>query len=261
MRNRTAPHIPILLAVTLLLGVASACQSTSDGKAENNKTATTGDKPTAEPGSTPSSAPAEGDREGFPNVDLAPAGKGIATFAGGCFWCMEPPFEAMEGVEAVYSGYAGGKEANPTYHDVGYGKTGHTEAVRVIYDKDKVSYELLAKVFWRNINPTQVNGQFPDHGTQYRTAIFYHDADQKRIAEETRKEVAAKFDDPIVTEITEITAANAFYPAETYHQDFYLKDKDHYSRYRNGSGRDAFLKKVWGDEAGGYSLHGGEKKH
>jgi methionine-S-sulfoxide reductase len=188
-------------------------------------------------------------------ADLAPAGMGLATFAGGCFWCMERPFESIEGVTAVYSGYTGGPEENPTYQQVGGGDTGHTEAVRVVYDPAKVSYALLLEVFWRNIKPTQVDGQFVDNGTQYRTGVFYHDEAQQKEALASKRELAAtgKFDGPIVTEITK---AAAFWPAEAYHQDFYITHPDHYQQYRSRSGRDQYLRKIWGDEAGGYSKHG-----
>jgi len=188
-------------------------------------------------------------------AELAPAGMGIATFAGGCFWCMERPFESIEGVTAVISGYTGGPELNPTYQQVGGGDTGHTEAIRVVYDPAKVSYALLLEVFWRNIKPTQVNGQFVDNGTQYRTGIFYHDDAQKKEALESKKELgeSGKFDGPIVTEITQ---AEVFWPAEAYHQDFYITHSDRYQQYRSRSGRDQYLEKIWGEEAGGYSKHG-----
>jgi methionine-S-sulfoxide reductase len=190
-----------------------------------------------------------------PDVDLHPQDRAIATFAGGCFWCMEKPFEVIDGVDAVYSGYTGGPEINPSYKDVAGGRTGHTEAVRIIYDPQKVSYELLLNVFWRNIDPTQVNGQFVDHGRQYRTGIYTHDDEQMRLSLKTRDEVQEKFQKPIVTEIL---AAQDFYVAETYHQDFYKTNPRHYQGYRKGSGRDRFLENVWGEEAGGYSLHGGK---
>lgn len=209
-----------------------------------------------EPQSGAASAPApEEDPKAIADDDLAPEGMGIATFAGGCFWCMERPFETIDGVTAVISGYTGGPEDHPTYHQVGSGTTGHAEAIRVIYDPSKVTYDLLLKVFWRNIDPTQENGQFVDHGAQYRTAIFYHDDTQKAAAEASLKALQAsgRFDDKIVTEITK---AGDFWPAETYHQDFYKKNPEHYLRYRKGSGRDNYLDSVWGEEAGGYSLHG-----
>ncbi len=168
-----------------------------------------------------------------------------AIFAGGCFWCIEPPFDKLDGVKATISGYIGGKEKGPSYKQVAYGLTGHTEAVMVLYDPKKVSYEKLLNVFWRQINPTQVNGQFVDRGTQYRTGIFYLNKKQKALAEKSKAALAesGKFKNPIVTEITKATA---FWRAEEYHQDFYKKDPNHYYRYRRGSGRDQYLKSVWG---------------
>ena len=169
----------------------------------------------------------------------------FATFAGGCFWCMEPPFEKLEGVSAVVSGYTGGKTENPTYGEVCGGQTGHAEAVQVSYDPAKVTYRQLLNAFWRNIDPTQKNGQFVDHGTQYRTAIFYHSEAQREEAEESRKALAAlgKFKGPVVTEIVK---ASKFYPAEKYHQDYYKTNEQRYQNYRRGSGREAFLDKTWG---------------
>ena len=168
-----------------------------------------------------------------------------ATFAGGCFWCMEPPFEKLDGVRSVTSGYTGGAEPNPTYEQVSSGKTGHAEAVQVVYDPSTVSYERLLDVFWMNIDPTQAEGQFADHGRQYRTAIFSHTEEQRRLAEASKARLAAlgKFSKPIVTEIV---PAGPFYPAEAYHQDYYKKSPFRYQLYRAGSGRDGFIKKTWG---------------
>jgi len=170
-----------------------------------------------------------------------------ATFAGGCFWCMEPPFEKPPGVVSVRAGYTGGTKPDPTYQEVSSGKTGHAEAVEVVYDPAQTTYEQLLEVFWRNIDPTQANGQFADRGTQYRTAIFYHTEEQRRLAEasKARLEQSKKFDKPIVTEIV---PASTFYPAEDYHQDYSKKNPIHYKRYRTGSGREGFLRTVWGDE-------------
>jgi methionine-S-sulfoxide reductase len=168
-----------------------------------------------------------------------------ATFAGGCFWCMEPPFEKLEGVISVTSGYTGGTKQDPTYEEVSSGKTGHAEAVQIVYDPATVTYEKLLEVFWMNIDPTQPDGQFADRGRQYRTAIFYHDEEQKRLAEASRAslERSGKFSRPIVTEVA---PASAFYRAEDYHQDYYKKNAIHYKLYRIGSGREGFLKKTWG---------------
>ena len=168
-----------------------------------------------------------------------------ATFAGGCFWCMEPPFDKLDGVISTTSGYTGGNEKNPTYQEVSAGKTGHAEAVQIVYDPGKVSYKKLLEVFWMQINPTTPDRQFVDVGSQYRPGIFYHDDKQRRLAEESKMEIAesGRFDGPIVTEITK---AGAFWPAEDYHQDYYMKSPKRYKFYRFGSGRDRYLDKVWG---------------
>lgn len=177
-------------------------------------------------------------------TDQAP--KAVATFAGGCFWCMEHPFDELDGVTATISGYMGGHKENPTYQDVSAGSTGHAEVIRIEYDPKKVSYEKLLEVFWRNINPADDGGQFVDRGSQYRSAIFYHNSSQKKLAEKSREELAnsGPFESPIVTEITK---AGTFYPAEDNHQDYYRKNPIRYKFYRYNSGRDQFLKKVWGE--------------
>ena len=169
----------------------------------------------------------------------------VATVAGGCFWCMEPPFERLDGVVSVVSGYSGGTEVNPTYQQVAGGRTSHTESVEILFDPEVISFEKILEVFWMNIDPTQVDGQFADRGKQYRTAIFYHDDEQKAQAEASKKklEESGKFDKPIVTEIEAFTA---FYPAEDYHQDYYKKNEMHYKMYRKGSGREGFLERTWG---------------
>jgi peptide methionine sulfoxide reductase msrA/msrB len=170
-----------------------------------------------------------------------------ATFAGGCFWCMEPPFEKLDGVSAVISGYSGGQKVNPTYEEVSAGTTGHRESVQVIYDPAKISYEKLLEVFWRQINPTDAGGQFVDRGEQYSSAIFYNSEEQKRLAEKSKEDLAksGRFDKPIVTQIIAFTN---FYPAEEYHQDYYKKNPVRYKFYRYNSGRDPFIKKIWGEE-------------
>lgn len=167
-----------------------------------------------------------------------------ATFAGGCFWCMEPPFDTLAGVVATISGYTGGHKDNPTYEEVTTGTTGHVEALQVLFDPAKTSYEQLLEVFWENINPTDADGQFVDRGPQYRSAIFYHDAEQQRLAEASKARLAAsgRFRGAIVTPIL---AAGPFYPAEEYHQDYYQKNPLRYKYYRYSSGRDQFLEKVW----------------
>ena len=168
-----------------------------------------------------------------------------ATFAGGCFWCMEPPFDKLDGVVSTTSGYTGGKEKNPSYDEVSSGRTGHLEAIEIVYDPSKVSYVQLLDVFWRNVDPTQANGQFVDIGQQYRTAIFYHSEEQKRLALESKNRLqeSRKFGKPIVTEIR---PAMTFYSAEEYHQDYHIRNPIRYKYYRWGSGRDRFLEETWG---------------
>ncbi len=174
-----------------------------------------------------------------------------ATFAGGCFWCMEPPFDKIDGVISTTSGYTGGSVVNPTYEQVSAGGTGHAEAVQIVYDPARVSYTKLLEVFWRNIDPTVKDRQFCDRGNQYRSGIFVHDAEQHRLAEASKAQLekTKPFKEPIVTEIT---LARTFYPAETYHQDYYQKNPIRYAYYRNGCGRDARLKELWGAQAGGH---------
>lgn len=171
----------------------------------------------------------------------------IATFAGGCFWCTEADFEKVPGVLSAVSGYTGGHKENPSYVEVSSGKTGHLEAVQVHYDPSKITYRELLDFFWRHIDPTDSGGQFVDRGSQYRSAIFYHDEGQKRLAEESKEALSksGRFDKPIVTEILPFTT---FYEAEEYHQDYYKKHWLKYKYYRNASGRDLFLKRVWGKE-------------
>ncbi|THB66286.1 MAG: peptide-methionine (R)-S-oxide reductase [Desulfovibrio sp.] len=172
----------------------------------------------------------------------------VATLAGGCFWCVESDLEKIPGVAEVISGYSGGEEVDPTYEDVAYGRTSHLEAVQVYFDPARVTYAELLHVFWRHINPTDNGGQFVDRGMQYRTAVFYHDEEQRRIAEESKAELDAlgKLEGPVVTPILPFTA---FYPAEEYHQDFYKKSPEHYYQYRRGSGRDQFIDGTWGEDA------------
>ena len=168
-----------------------------------------------------------------------------ATFAGGCFWCMEAPFEKLKGVKSVVSGYMGGKVKDPSYKQVSSGTTGHLEVVQVTYDPTHVSYDDLLQVFWRQINPTDAGGQFVDRGEQYGTAIFYHSSKQKTLAETSKKmmDKSKRYDKPIVTPIRK---AMSFYAAEQYHQDFYKNSILKYKYYRYRSGRDDYLDKVWG---------------
>ncbi|OGW38784.1 MAG: methionine sulfoxide reductase [Nitrospirae bacterium GWD2_57_9] len=182
-----------------------------------------------------------------------------AIFAGGCFWCMEQPFEKLDGVQEVISGYTGGRKPNPTYEEVSAGGTGHLEAVEVVYDPAKISYEKLLDVFWKQINPIDAEGQFVDRGEQYRSAIFYHNEEQKRLAEESKQrlEGSRKFDRPIATEIR---AAGPFYRAEEYHQDYGKKNPVRYKFYRFNSGRDQYLDKVWGKENAAMQPAAGSEK-
>jgi len=170
-----------------------------------------------------------------------------AIFAGGCFWCMEPPFEKLDGVLAVTSGFDGGHKPEPTYRQVSNGETKYAEAIEIVYDPARVSYDKLLEVFWMNIDPTDVGGQFVDRGRQYRTAIFYLNEEQKRQAEASKAALAAsgRFSKPIVTEIV---PATSFYPAEEYHQDYYQKNPLRYKFYRYNSGRDRFLDRNWGED-------------
>lgn len=170
-----------------------------------------------------------------------------ATFAGGCFWCMVPPFEKLDGVKEVLSGYTGGFKENPSYEEVSSGRTGHVEAIQVTYNPALISYERLLDVFWRQIDPTDAGGQFVDRGTQYRSVIFCHSREQKDIADRSKSALqkSGRFNKPVVTEIL---PAGKFYPAEEYHQDYYKKNPVRYKFYRFESGRDQFLKKVWGAE-------------
>jgi peptide-methionine (S)-S-oxide reductase len=181
----------------------------------------------------------------------AAAERARATFAGGCFWCMEVPFEGLPGVFSSTSGYSGGQKKNPSYEEVSAGITGHAESVQVEYDPAKITYEQLLDIFWHNIDPLSANGQFCDRGTQYRSVIFYRDEAQKAaaLASKAKIEASGRFKKPIVTQIV---AFEAFYPAEDYHQDFYKKNPFRYQTYRMGCGRDQRLKELWGDAAGGH---------
>jgi peptide methionine sulfoxide reductase msrA/msrB len=176
-----------------------------------------------------------------------------ATFAGGCFWCSEYAFEKVEGVWEAVSGYTGGDVEEPTYEQVSSGRTGHFEAVQVYYDPERVTFEELLDVYWKHINPTDPDGQFADRGSQYRTAIFYHNEEQKRIAEKSKKELdeSGKFDEPIVTEILPFVE---FYPAEEYHQDYYKKQAVRFNAYKKLSGREQFIEETWGGSESGLNI-------
>ncbi|MFO8164496.1 MAG: peptide-methionine (S)-S-oxide reductase MsrA [Desulfatiglandales bacterium] len=176
-----------------------------------------------------------------------------ATFAGGCFWCIESDFENIDGIVDVISGYTGGHQENPTYESVSSGETGHVEAVQVHYDPSKVTYKEILDIFWRHIDPMDAGGQFADRGSQYRTAIFYHNNTQKMLAEQTKEELntIGKFEKPIVTEVIQFSK---FYKAEEYHQDYYKKNPIRYKYYRSNSGRDTFLKNAWQDSQEGTKM-------
>ena len=190
----------------------------------------------------PAPTPAYGDET---KKDSDPDKLAIATFAGGCFWCMEPPFDKIEGVVSTTSGYTGGKIKNPTYKEVSAGTTGHAEALRVEYDPSRVTFAQLLEVFWRNVDPTTATRQFCDHGDQYRPEIFFHDDEQKRLSEASKKflEESGKFERVAVR----VSPAVEFYDAEEYHQDFYKKEPRHYYRYREGCRRDNRLDELWKD--------------
>lgn len=218
-------RFPFLLLLVSLAFVGCSADTSSDAQ------------PTADPNAPMDISALEND-----------ASLAQATFAGGCFWCMEPPFENLDGVEAVVSGFAGGTSPNPTYDDVAGGRTDYLEAVRVYYDPDQVSYGDLLHAFWRAFDPTDAGGQFADRGAHYTSAIFYHDDAQRAAAEASKRALAedGPFEKPIVTPIKPVTT---FYAAENYHQDYYKTNYQRYDRYAEGSGRKPFLRRVWGDEA------------
>jgi peptide methionine sulfoxide reductase msrA/msrB len=183
-----------------------------------------------------------------------------ATFAGGCFWCVEADFEKVDGVAEVISGYTGGDTENPTYAEVSAGATDHLEAVQVIYDPERVSYAELLDIFWRHIDPTDPGGQFVDRGPQYRTAIFYETEAERDLAEKAKAALndSGRFDRPVVTEIRKL---ERFYPAEDYHQDFYRKSPGRYQGYRRNSGRDSFIERAWKEPAGGGLAENGQQRY
>jgi len=217
--------LPALLTLALLMSVGCAKDPNAD---PGPGVVTLSESPRSRP--SPPAEPIE-------------AGQAEAIFAGGCFWCMEKPFDVVPGVLSTTSGYIDGHVENPAYYDVANGTTGHTEALRVIYDPEAVSYSRLLQVFWHNIDPTQADGQFCDKGTQYRSGVYTNDPAERALAESGKVEVAAELGAEVVTEIK---PAGTFWVAEDYHQDFYLKDPTHYGMYRLGCGRDARLKRLWG---------------
>lgn len=171
-----------------------------------------------------------------------------AVFAGGCFWCLEAPFDALDGVVETTSGYTGGTTVRPTYEEVSSGQSGHVEAVRVVYDEEKITFDELLTVFWRNIDPTDPGGQFCDRGPQYRAAVFFANDNEKRVAEQSRERLQTEHG---IAVVTELLPRAEFFPAEEYHQDYYRKNPLRYHFYRQGCGRDARLKQIWGEQAGG----------
>ena len=244
-----------VLSVLLALVVGVGCTSTksSEEKASSEQPTSESSKEQSAGASKGSSGAAKAEKGGeraSPDQPVQPdveEGLAVATFAGGCFWCMEPPFEKLDGVKSVVSGFCGGAEQNPSYKQVAHGRTGHTETVQITYDPETIGYEKLLQVYWRNVDPTDAGGQFVDRGSQYRPAIFYHDAEQKKLAEQSKEELAetGPFDEEIVVKIV---AASKFWPAEEYHQDYYKKSPKRYKSYRRGSGRDEFIQKHWGDQ-------------
>ena len=193
------------------------------------------------------SSDAEDPSAAAPDTTLPASVADTATFAGGCFWCMEPPYDKIDGVAATTSGYAGGDVVDPSYEAVSSGTTGHAEVVQVIYDSTKVDYGRLLRVYWHNVDPFDDGGQFCDRGSSYRPVIFAHDARQRRLARQSKETVAARFDQPIAVPVQPL---DAFYDAEQYHQNYYKKNPGHYKNYRQGCGRDARLQEIWGDDAG-----------
>lgn len=227
------PAASIAVAVALALASLAACAQKPADRAA------TQDNPAKRQTDQAAAAPNAKARQATPTKP----GEAVAIFAGGCFWCMEPPYDKLPGVIATTSGYISGRTRNPTYEQVSAGITGHTEAVQVRYDPSKVGYQTLLDVFWRNIDPLAVDRQFCDAGSQYRSGIYPVDAVQRRLAEASKQQVAQRLKKPIATEITDATT---FYPAEAYHQDYYIKNPARYRFYRFNCGRDARLKELWG---------------
>ncbi len=230
--RRRTPHRLGLSGWLLLLTTMTACTPSGNSA----PAASTQDE------ATPATSAAAADTE----ADVSSGESAVAIFAGGCFWCMEPPYDKLPGVEATIAGYIGGQHANPTYEQVSAGGTGHAEAVRVTYDPGQVSYAKLLEVFWRNIDPVAVDRQFCDVGNQYRSAIFTIGDAQQREAEASKRKLAAsgRFEEPIATQIVD---ASTFYPAEDYHQNYYEKNPIRYKFYRFRCGRDQRLEELWGE--------------
>ena len=230
LRSRAFALYPLLL-----LSLSLACQM-------QRRPAVASSQP------TPSSSSARVKSTATQQAPYALQGEGEAIFAGGCFWCMEGPFERARGVRGVYAGYSGGQQERPTYKQVSRGRSDHRESVLVLYDPALISYEALLKIFWRSINPTQADGQFADIGPHYQSAVFYLTPEQERAARRSKAALAesAKFSAPIVTDLL---PATSFWMAEAYHQDYYKTHPKAYARYRWASGRQPFLERIWGAEA------------
>ncbi len=230
--------IPTFLSLALAVGLA-ACSQNGQSPSSGSTTAPANGHASAEA--------SEETHEGQPAAPPLEAGQAEAIFAGGCFWCVETAFEGQPGVISVTSGYTGGHMDHPTYEQVGAHLTGHYEAVRVIYDPDETTYARLLDIFWHNIDPGQADGQFCDRGDSYRSAIFVADDEERRLATESKEEVARALDEDVATQIL---PASTFWVAEDYHQDFYRKNPTRYHSYREGCGRDRRLREIWGDSAG-----------
>lgn len=231
---KTMPKRPLLIGLLSLAALACSGPSTPAASTHASSSANTEE--------IPSAPPAHDD----PSTVFESAGRSVAYFAGGCFWCMERPFEDMEGVSEVVSGYIDGELANPSYRQVSSGRTGHTEAIRVVYDSSQVTYAALLEVFWHNIDPTDAGGQFCDRGSQYRTGVYVSSPAERAAAESSRDRAQAELGQQIATEIED---ASTFYDAEAYHQNFYLTHPGRYTSYRSGCGRDRRLRELWGDAA------------
>jgi peptide-methionine (S)-S-oxide reductase len=240
MQGSIRRALPATSALVLMLVAVTACAQKPADRPASLDLSSTKQAPAAARPATPDARP--GQLATATEAATKP-GEAVAIFAGGCFWCMEPPYDKLPGVISTTSGYTGGHTRNPTYEQTSAGGTGHTEAVQVRYDPTKVDYQTLLDVFWRNIDPLVENRQFCDVGSQYRSGIFPVDAQQRRLAEASKRKVAQRFEQPIVTEITDATT---FYPAEEYHQDYYMKNPVRYKFYRFNCGRDARLEELWG---------------
>jgi len=235
-----------VLAVTATDGTDPGPAPASDGRADTVELVPTTEVTGETDGIVETTGESQAEGSGEATADRPQRAK--ATFAGGCFWCMEPPYDDLEGVHSTTSGYAGGHVEDPSYEEVSSGGTGHREAMQVVYDPSVVSYTKLLEVFWHNVDPTDDGGQFCDRGFQYTTAIFYHNDEQKRLAEDSKRRLQ---ESGVLDEVvTPVERLNAFYPAEDYHQDYYREHSLRYKFYRWNCGRDERLQELWGDAAG-----------